>query len=76
LTAPEPDRPTTPKELPGLVAFAGLGLTIAITVGIFVAIGIWADSAFGTAPILLVIGLVVGCVAATAATVALVRQYL
>jgi F0F1-type ATP synthase assembly protein I len=45
-------------------------------VGIGVVLGIWADSAFGTSPIFLVIGLVLGCVAAAASTVALVRRYL
>ena len=76
MTAPEPGECDKAWELLGRRGAVGLGLTIAITVGIFVAIGIWADSAFGTAPILLVVGLVMGCVAATAATVALIRQYL
>ena len=40
------------------------------------AAAIWADSAFGTSPLCLVIGLLLGCVAATASTIALVRRYL
>jgi F0F1-type ATP synthase assembly protein I len=76
LTSPDPEQPDTLRELPGLGAFAGLGLTIAITLGIFVVLGIWADSALHSAPWCLVAGIVVGCIAATASTVALVRRYL
>jgi F0F1-type ATP synthase assembly protein I len=76
LTTPEQSQPSTPKELPGAMAFAALGMTIACTVGAFVALGIWADSSFGTSPLCLVIGLVLGCLAATATTVSLVRRYL
>lgn len=76
MTTPESDRPGTPRDLPNFAAFVGLGFTIAATVGVFVALGIWADSALGTSPWCLVIGLVLGCVAATATTVALVRRYL
>ncbi len=71
-----PERPPAPKDLPGALAFAALGTTIACTVGAFVALGIWADDSFGTSPWCLVIGLVLGCVAATATTIALVRRYL
>jgi ATP synthase protein I len=76
LTTPEPEQDKTVRDLPGVAAFATLGMTIAVTVGIGVVLGIWADSAFGTSPIFLVIGLVLGCVAAAASTVALVRRYL
>jgi hypothetical protein len=76
VSAADPGRPDGPRDLPGLAAFAGLGLTIAVTVGAFVALGIWVDESLGTSPAFLVVGLVLGCVAATAATVALVRRYL
>ena len=59
-----------------MAAFLGLGTTIAATVAAFVVLGIWADDAFGTSPWCLVVGLVLGCAAATATTVALVRRYL
>lgn len=76
LTTPEPDQQRPVRDLPGAAAFATLGMTIAVTVGVCVVLGIWADSAFGTSPIFLVIGLVLGCTAAAASTVALVRRYL
>jgi ATP synthase protein I len=76
LTTPEPEPPATPRELPGLAGFVTLGTTIAGTVGIGVGLGIWADDAFGTSPLCLVIGLVLGCAAATVSTIALVRRYL
>jgi F0F1-type ATP synthase assembly protein I len=76
LTAPEPEPGTESRDLPGVAAFAALGTTIACTVGVFVGLGIWADSAFGTSPIFLLLGVVLGCVAATASTIALVRRYL
>jgi F0F1-type ATP synthase assembly protein I len=53
-----------------------LGTTIACTVGVFLGLGIWADSAFGTSPWCLLIGLVLGCVAATAATITIIRRTL
>lgn len=76
MTTPGPGRTDEPKELPGALAFGALGLTIACTVGAFVVLGIVADDQFGTSPLCLVIGLVLGCVAAGASTVALVRRYL
>jgi F0F1-type ATP synthase assembly protein I len=76
LTTPEPEETPTPRDLPGLAGFAALGTTIAGTVGIGVGLGIWADDVFKTSPIWLVIGLVAGCAAATASTIALVRRYL
>jgi F0F1-type ATP synthase assembly protein I len=76
LSTPDPDHPTPPRDLPGIAAFATLGTTIAATVGVFVGLGIWADDELGTSPLWLLVGLVIGCIAATAATVALVRRYL
>jgi F0F1-type ATP synthase assembly protein I len=76
LTTPDPDSDATPGALPGLGAFATLGLTIACTVGAFVGLGIWLDSVLETSPWCLLAGIVLGCVAATASTVVLVRRYL
>ena len=76
MTTPDPDRDTSPRDLPGAAAFLGLGSSIAVTLGVFVALGLWADSAFGTSPALLLVGIVLGCAAATASTIALVRRYL
>ena len=76
MSAADPDRDTSARDLPGVAAFAALGATIACTVGVFVALGLWADSAFGTSPICLLLGVVLGCAAAAASTIALVRRYL
>lgn len=76
MSTPEPDSAPPPRDLPGAAAFATLGLTIAATVGVFVLLGIWADAAFGTSPWCLLAGILLGCVAATASTIALVRRYL
>lgn len=76
MSAPEPTSPGGPKDLPGAAVFLGLGLSIAATVGAFVALGIWLDSVLGTSPWCLVIGVVLGLAAAAASTVALMRRYL
>ncbi len=76
MTTPEPEQTSPPRDLPGLAGFAALGTTIAGTVGIGVGLGIWADDVFKTSPICLVIGLLLGCAAATVSTIALVRRYL
>lgn len=76
MSTPEPAPEPTPRELPGAVAFLGLGASIACTVGVFVYVGIVADDAFGTSPLCLVLGLLLGCTAATVSTIALVRRYL
>ena len=39
-------------------------------------LGLWADSAWHTAPVLLVVGLVLGLAAAAASVVAQIRKYL
>jgi len=77
LTSPDPQRgSSSPRDLPGLAAFLTLGTTIAGTVGVFVGLGLWGDAVFKTSPLCLVLGLVLGCVAAAVATAALVRRYL
>jgi len=60
----------------GTTGTVWLGLTIACTVGAFVGLGIWADAALGTSPWFLLVGILLGCVAATASTIVLVRRYL
>jgi F0F1-type ATP synthase assembly protein I len=76
LTTPPPEHADEPRDLPGLAAFATLGTTIAATIGVFVVLGIWADAALHSSPWCLLAGIVLGCAAAAAATVALVRRYL
>ena len=76
MTTSGPDQPSAPKDLPGFAAFAGMGLSIAVTVGAFVALGLWVDAQLGSAPWGLIAGIALGCVAAVASTVALMRRYL
>jgi F0F1-type ATP synthase assembly protein I len=76
LSTPEPESTEHVRDLPGLGAFATLGLTIACTLGAFVGLGIWADAELGTSPWCLLAGIVLGCAAAIASTVVLVRRYL
>ena len=73
---PTPDEPTPVKELPGALAFVGMGTTIAGSVGLGVGLGLWADSHWGSAPWGLVIGVVIGSVLAVAAVAGQVRRYL
>ncbi len=40
--------------------FMGLGLTLALSVLLFLGVGAWLDSKFGTGPILLILGAFVG----------------
>ncbi len=68
--------PEGPKPLPGAAAFLGMGLTAAICVGIGIGLGIWLDDVFGTAPILLLIGLALGLVTAAMGVVQQIRTYI
>jgi len=64
------------SDLPGVAAFATMGLTVAVTVGVGVLLGILADNAWGAAPLWLVIGLVLGTVAAVVSVKQLIRRFL
>jgi F0F1-type ATP synthase assembly protein I len=63
-------------DLPGVVAFATMGTTIAACVAAGVFLGIWADRTWGGAPVWLIIGLVLGTVAAVVSVVQQVRRFL
>jgi F0F1-type ATP synthase assembly protein I len=73
---PEESPSNTVKDLPGVAAFMTMGLTIAITIGVGVFLGIWADNEWGGAPLWLVIGLVLGTVAAVVSVLQQVRRFL
>ena len=78
---PEPARESDPDEsgnsgLPGAVAFASMGLSIALCEAAGVVLGIWADRSWGTAPGGLVIGIVLATVAAVVSVVKQVRRFL
>jgi F0F1-type ATP synthase assembly protein I len=64
------------KDLPGALALLTMGTTVAIIIGVFVVLGIWADHAWGTAPWGLLIGLTLGTVAAVVSVVKQVRRFL
>ena len=63
-------------NLPGLAAFASLGMTIAVCEGLGVVAGLWADRTWGTAPGGLIIGIVLGTVVAVLSVVKQVRRFL
>jgi F0F1-type ATP synthase assembly protein I len=70
--------PNIPDEsgLPGLAAFAVMGTTIATCVAVGVVLGLWADRTWHTSPAGLLIGIVLGTVAAVVSVVQQVRRYL
>jgi F0F1-type ATP synthase assembly protein I len=64
------------SDLPGAAAFAVMGTTIASCEAVGVGLGIWADRTWGTAPGGLIIGVVLGTVAAVVSVVQQVRRFL
>jgi hypothetical protein len=77
--ADQPKEPTVTSEvpdLPGVAAFATMGTTIAICEALGVVLGLWADRAWGTAPVGLVVGIVLGTAVAVLSVVKQVRRYL
>jgi len=64
------------KPLPGAVAFLSMGLSAAVCVGIGVVLGVWGDSTWHTAPLLLMIGMGLGLAAAVVLVVTQIREYL
>jgi F0F1-type ATP synthase assembly protein I len=75
LTPSPQEKPPTP-DLPGIAAFATMGTTIATCEAVGVLLGLWADRSWGTAPVFLVIGIVLGTVAAVVSVVQQVRRFL
>jgi F0F1-type ATP synthase assembly protein I len=76
-----PDSNKTPKVpdesgLPGLAAFAVMGTTIATCIAVGVVLGLWADGTWHTSPAGLLLGIVLGTVAAVVSVVQQVRRYL
>jgi F0F1-type ATP synthase assembly protein I len=83
VTEPAPEQPESgpagpggPKPLPSAAAFLGMGLSAAVCVGIGVFLGVWADGAWHTSPLCLLIGLALGLVAAVSLIVTQIREYL
>lgn len=63
-------------DLPGPVAFASMGMTIAACLALGVLAGLYVDHLWHLAPLGLVLGIVLGAVAAVASVVKLIRRYL
>jgi F0F1-type ATP synthase assembly protein I len=53
-----------------------MGTTIASCLAVGVVLGLWADHAWGSAPWGLLLGIVLGTVAAVASVIQLVRRFL
>ena len=64
------------KPLPGALAFVGMGATVAGCVAAGVVLGILVDDWLHTSPAFLVVGLVLGVVAAVATVTTQVRRFL
>ena len=63
-------------ESPSWTTLLGMGITIAAVIAIGAVLGLVVDSALGTAPVFLLVGLLVGIVGAVGFTVTLFRKYL
>jgi F0F1-type ATP synthase assembly protein I len=64
------------KDLPGVAAFAAMGTTLAGCEALGVILGVYLDRIGHFAPWGLLIGIVLGTVAAVASVVQLVRRFL
>jgi F0F1-type ATP synthase assembly protein I len=79
--SPEPTSPASKESpdgspLPGVAAFAVMGTTIASCLAVGVVLGLWVDHELGSAPAGLLIGIVLGTVAAVVSVVKQVRRFL
>jgi hypothetical protein len=80
---PAPEVPSAPrpggdpvKPLPGPLAFVGMGSTVAGCVAVGVVLGIVVDDRLHSSPAFLVVGLVLGVVAAVVTVTTQVRRFL
>ena len=64
------------KDLPGLAAFAAMGMTVAVIEAIGVLGGLWVDRTQHTAPGGLILGIVLSTVTAVVSVVKQVRRFL
>ncbi len=78
----EPEEPSSEhaappmKDLPGIAAFAAMGMSVAVIVAIGVVGGLWVDRALGTAPGGLILGIVLSTVTAVVSVLKQVRRFL
>ena len=74
ITSEQANRPVS--DLPGTVAFAAMGTSVAVIIALGVVLGLWADRSWGTSPWGLLIGIALGTVAAVVSVVKQVRRFL
>jgi hypothetical protein len=67
---------STVRDLPGVAAFGAMGITLATCEALGVLLGLYLDRLWHVAPWGLLIGVVLGTVAAVSSVVKLVRRYL
>jgi len=73
----DPKKPgRSDSDLPGVAAFAVMGTTIASCLAVGVVLGLWVDHELHSAPAGLLIGIVLGTVAAVVSVVKQVRRFL
>ena len=78
MSAPEPGAQPAgpaPDNYPGPMAYAGIGMLAALCLGAGGVLGWFADSALGTLPLFLLIGLVAGAGAGVLGARAELRRY-
>ena len=76
MTTPDDSSPEDTSARSSWMAFATMGMSVAGCVAVGVVLGIWADSTLHTAPLLLFVGLLLGCLAAGASVVSQIRRFL
>lgn len=64
------------RDLPGVAAFAAMGTSIASCLAVGVILGIYLDRWWHLAPVGLILGIVLGTVAAVASVMSLIRRFL
>jgi hypothetical protein len=74
MSAPDPEGPAS-DNYPGPMAYAGIGMLGALCLGAGGVLGWLADSALGTLPLFLLVGLAVGAGAAVLGAKAELRRY-
>jgi F0F1-type ATP synthase assembly protein I len=75
VSEPTPPKPEAPND-GDMLAFASMGLTVAVVIGGFLALGIWLDSVWKCSPALLFVGLVLGIVVGALTIFSNVKQRL
>ncbi len=63
MTDGEKEPPETEATLVTMARYSGHGLTLALSVGLFLLLGWWLDGRLGTTPLLTIVGAMVGAAA-------------